>query len=343
MNKTMTRRHRGCLWWLSRLFVGIFILILALVTVGFTYETITSRNDLDQYPPPGKLVDVGGHKMHLYCTGESNEEQPTVVLDAAGGLASADWALVQPDVAEFVRVCSYDRAGYGWSDSGPLPRTSQQIATELHTLLLNAGEKAPFVLVGHSFGGHTVRLLADQHIEAVESLILIDTRPETMLDTPALKGLGDGSGSNKFILFSLLSRLGVTRMLGAALLPPDFQERLPDYPAVISYRAKYFDANRDEANVIAESDAQLKEVGSLESLPLIVIQHGIPDIFVHLPAEEAKQAEKAWQESQEEMGSLSTNNQSIVAENSGHFIPIDQPEIVIEAIRQIMGALEQSN
>ena len=80
MKKTITRRHRGCLWWLSRLFVRIFILILALVTVGFTYETITSRNDLDQYPPPGKLVDVGGYKMHLYCTGEANEEQPTVVL-----------------------------------------------------------------------------------------------------------------------------------------------------------------------------------------------------------------------------------------------------------------------
>lgn len=343
MEKTTSRKQRGCLWWVGRLLIGIVIFVFALIIAGFTYETIVSKNDLNHYPPPGKLVDVGGYKMHLYCTGESNAAQPTVVLAAAGGLASADWALVQPEAAAFARVCSYDRAGYGWSDSGPLPRASQQIATELHTLLLNAGEKAPFILVGHSFGGHTVRLFADQHSDDVASMILVDARPETMLDNPVLKEVGDGRDSNKFVLFSLLARLGVTRLLGTALLPPNFQERLPDYPAVISYRAKYFDANRNEAVVIAESDAQLKEVGALGSLPLIVIQHGIPDVFAHLPTKEAGQAERAWQESQEKMVALSAYGQGIVAENSGHFIPIDQPEIVVETIQQVMRALEQPN
>ena len=334
------QKKGGCMWLLGKLFIGGLVFLLALGVIGFIYETVSSRSDVKRYPPPGKLVDVGEYKIHLNCTGQFNAEQPTIILDAAGGLASADWALVQPSVAEFARVCSYDRAGYGWSDSGSIPRTSQQIATELHTLLLNAGEKGPYLLVGHSFGGHTVRLFADQYANDVAGMILIDTRPEDMLDIPVLKGLGDGSGSNKFVILSLLSHLGVTRLLDTALVPPNFQEHLPDYPAIISYQAKYFDANRNEALVIAQSDEQVKRVGSLNNMPLAVIRHGVPDLFASLSPQESEQAESVWQESQERIARSSTIGQTIVAEESGHFIPIEQPEIVIDTIQEILQTLK---
>src|SRR3954447_13514597 len=109
------------------------------------------------FPAPGRLVDVGGWKLHLFCTGEARPAQPTVILESGVGDFSVEWGRVQPEVAAFARVCSYDRAGDGWSELGPHPRTFHQVAYELHTLLANAGVKSPFVLVGHSYGGLLVR------------------------------------------------------------------------------------------------------------------------------------------------------------------------------------------
>ena len=101
-------------------------------------------------PPPGKLVDIGGYQLHINCTGKGS---PTVILEAGLGGDSRSWHEVQPEIAEFAQVCSYDRAGLGWSDPGPKPRTSQQIVKELHRLLAKADIQSPYVLVGHSFGG----------------------------------------------------------------------------------------------------------------------------------------------------------------------------------------------
>src|SRR2546430_5411188 len=112
------------------------------------------------YPPLGKLVDVGGHRLHITCTGRG---VPTVVMEAGAGDFSFDWSLVQSKVTRFTRVCSYDRAGYAWSDPGPAPRTMQQIVAELHTGLRKVGVKAPYLFVGQSLGGLIVRVYANQY------------------------------------------------------------------------------------------------------------------------------------------------------------------------------------
>ena len=104
------------------------------------YQDVATENDKRTYVAPGQLLDVDGHQMHILCTGEGS---PTVILEAAGGHFSATWGLVQPQVAQNTRVCAYDRAGYGWSEPGPEPRDAGQIATELHTLLAEAGIKPP--------------------------------------------------------------------------------------------------------------------------------------------------------------------------------------------------------
>ena len=109
----------------------------------------------NSHPPIGQLINVGSHQLHIYSTGEGS---PSVVFESGGASWSLDWTLVQSEVAKFTNACSYDRAGFGWSESGPNPRSSEQIVAELHTLLTRAEIKKPYILVGASFGGHTARL-----------------------------------------------------------------------------------------------------------------------------------------------------------------------------------------
>src|SRR5437868_14963164 len=139
-------------------FLGIFSLsLVGLLLLGLLSQALASGLDASHYPPPGKLVDVGGYRLHINCTGTGS---PTVILDAGLGGTSLDWSKIQPAVARFTRVCSYDRAGYGWSESGPGPRTSPQIVKELHLLLVHAQVNGPYLLVGHSVGGLNMRLYA---------------------------------------------------------------------------------------------------------------------------------------------------------------------------------------
>ncbi len=164
---------------LFRWFWKGLLLVLALVVVlgicGASYQAIENAADAHRFQPQGRLVDVGGHKLSIDCTGQGS---PTVVLDTGLGVPAIGWKAVQTEVAKFTHVCSYDRAGYGWSDAGPLPRTSVQIAQELHTLLQNAGEHAPFVLVAHSFGGFNVRVYNGKYPGEVAGIVLVDASEE---------------------------------------------------------------------------------------------------------------------------------------------------------------------
>ncbi len=126
--------------------VGLIALIVAIVLAGATYQVIATARDESKYPPPGQRVDVGGYRLHIYCVGKGS---PTVIIDAGTGGWSISYRHLQMEIAQNTCVCTFDRAGMGWSDSGPKPRTSQQIVAELHTLLNKAGLKQPFMLVGH--------------------------------------------------------------------------------------------------------------------------------------------------------------------------------------------------
>ena len=164
-----TRRHRarGCLTWFS----GILALVLGLMLIGAIYELAAETADAQAFPPPGQMVDVGGYRLHLNCSGSGS---PTVVIDTGWGDSSAGWGWVQPEVAKTTRICTYDRAGMGWSEASPEPRTAREFAKELHTLLANANEPGPFVLVGHSLAGYTMRVYAHDYPEEVAGLVLID-------------------------------------------------------------------------------------------------------------------------------------------------------------------------
>ena len=149
------------------------------------------------FPPPGQLVDVGGWRLHLHCTGEVQPSQPTVILEAGLGDFSVEWSLVQPKLATFVRVCSYDRAGSGWSELGPHPRTMHQIAYELHVLLEKAKVAPPYVLVGHSYGGWLVRLYASKYRSEIAGMVLLEggfDNPWRMMNGKLIRAEGLATG-----------------------------------------------------------------------------------------------------------------------------------------------------
>ena len=152
--------------------LGLVIGLVVLAAIAVIYHAFGTEIYRRIYPPPGELVDVGGHSLHISCVGEGS---PTVFLESGSGATSVDWANIQPEVANTTRVCAYDRAGSGWSEPGPGPGDPQQIAGELHTLLGNAGIDGPYVLVGHSFGGLYVRMYAELYPNEVEGMVLVDS------------------------------------------------------------------------------------------------------------------------------------------------------------------------
>jgi pimeloyl-ACP methyl ester carboxylesterase len=149
----------------------LLAVVVALVLIGAAYQATASITDSRNHPPPGRLVDVGGYSLHISCLGNGT---PTVILDALFPGTVSNWAWVQPEIAKTTRVCADDRAGLGWSDSGPMPRDAVQHAAELRTLLANAGVTGPYVLVGHSLGGLSVRMFADRYPDEVAGMVLVE-------------------------------------------------------------------------------------------------------------------------------------------------------------------------
>lgn len=149
--------------------------LAVLAVTGTVYQTIGSALTVGKYPPVGRMVSVGDHSMHIYCTGEGS---PTVVLESGLSEGALSWSAVQPEISKTTRVCAYDRSGYFWSEPSKAERSSDVIARELMTLLNNAGEKGPYVVVGHSIGGLHVRAFSSRYPDQVVGMVLVDSSHE---------------------------------------------------------------------------------------------------------------------------------------------------------------------
>jgi pimeloyl-ACP methyl ester carboxylesterase len=256
-----------------------FVRILLVLTVavilsaisGAAFQAFADRRGLSQFAPPGKLVNVAGRLMHLYCTGEG---APTVILEHGLGLLSSEWALVQPRLAKFTRVCSYDRAGYAWSDPGPDSRTSGRIAEELHQLLSISGISGPYILAGHSFGGFNVRVFRSRHPEEVVGVLLVDSSQEDQVALMPEVLKRAESQLNSPVLMALI-RLGFARW-GPTLLPNP--QGLP--PAIaaatseLTKQTRFWKVGGSEYSSFEESAVEARASGSLGDLPLIVLTAG---------------------------------------------------------------------
>jgi len=310
-NDTIPKQNRPPFFkWL-----GLFIiLIILLITAGAIYESIAERSDSQAYPPPGKLVDVGGYHLHIHCTGHGS---PTVVIESGWGDFSSSWGWVQPEVAKTTRVCTYDRAGTGWSEPSPQPRTAREFAKELHSLLANANEHGPYVLVGHSLGAYTIRIYAHDYPNEVAGLVLIDPQNLSTSDnSPTTPAPIPGGNS----LLVLLARIGIMRLLAGPLGSiQDLPLKDKEAYAALSVTPRFIQTFLDEGSGMSEGAAQARSITSLGALPLIVLSRG-----KGLDAQSA--------DSQKRYLQLSTNSQQFFAKNSGHRIMIEQPEAAISAI-----------
>ena len=298
--------------WTTRILVVLCGLIVVTALTGATYQWLATRKDLAATPLPGQLVDIGGYRLHLWCTGTGT---PAVILDTGLGGSSAGWGFVQPDVARFTRVCSYDRAGMGYSDPGPSPRTARRIATELAELLARSGIAGPVVLVGASIAGFNVRVFASDHPERAAGLVLVDASHEDQPhEVPPMA---------HFV--PLLSTIGVFRLFGVSFgqrvetLPPSVRR----FAEATRFRPAGYKAAADEIIQIRESASEVRSSRRKLTIPVLVVTGALG-------------ADENWRQLQRDQASLSERGCLMIADRSGHVVPVDQPEIVVDAIRTVV-------
>jgi pimeloyl-ACP methyl ester carboxylesterase len=310
--------------------------LLLLPLCGLAYQWGATQWDEHRYPMPGRLVEVEGHRMHLDCRGTGS---PTVLLDAGLGDSSATWALVQPQVARFTRVCSYDRPGLGWSDPSSGPRDSAHVAALLDVMLKNAHEEGPYILVGHSFGGYNQLFFWSLHSDQVAAMVLVDS------SHPAQLNRFPSSLSPEAYVPTLKYKLlgwpfGLGRLLGWCRddytfpgIPQPWQQAAPAAVA-LDCRSSTLRSARDEELWFRRSGHEVASISTLGNLPLIVLSHD-PQTGGGFPPEVAQSAEKQWSSMQEDLRSLSTNSKRIIARHSMHYVEAYRPELVIRAIHDI--------
>ena len=318
---------------------GLGLATVSVAITGALYETIGRWRDAQRFPQRGHFVQTGSIRMNLDRIGQGS---PTVILESGSGGPSVDWLMVQPEVAKFSHVCSYDRAGYGWSDSGPEPRSSLQIAHELKRLLQAAGENGPYVLVGHSIGGYDIRVYTSQYPNDVTGMVLVDASHEDQ-DLRAPESIRKWSrdyrkhlGWKKLKYFFQL-HLGWARFTADRDAPEFWPKAFREEEDFLTLPTKHQFATIDEDQVFSTlSAAQVRSAGNLGDRPLIVLtatrQDDIPP---EIPREDAQAEEDLWvHQLQPELARLSTQGKQIVIDSS-HEIPTEHPEVVISAIREV--------
>lgn len=291
---------------------------------------------IDIGAPPGKLVDIGGRRLHLHCTGSGS---PTVVLEAGASAFAIDWALVQHEIAKTNRVCSYDRAGSGWSD--PVTEGSRgDVALDLHAALQAGGEKPPYVMVGASMGGLYVRLYQDRYPDEVVGMVLLDPSHEDRLFT-MFEGKGVTIASLTAEQYRSVFRPGPVRVprrspqTGAPFdrLPRELYERrivldrrlIESVPEVVPFDAVISSAERERARLARLREIGLKNAHPFGDRPLVVLSRGVDS------SQEMRDVHAS-------AARLSTNSRHTVVAGAGHEIHLFEPPAVIQAIMDVVVA-----
>lgn len=312
------------------IFVGF--VLCSMILIVFAVAGLAQDTGYKSEPPPlGKLIDVGGYRVHLYCTGK---EGPTVVIVGAG--FSFDWGLVQPDVAKFTQVCSYDHSGIGWSDDGPADSCSLRV-NEVHTALKNLGIKGPYVLVGHSLGGLVARVYAGKYPDETAGLVFLD----------------HASGLRAIIVSSAVPDTGGKFHPPTVETPPPPTAAAPPKPLPAGGGKPVGIEDHPNFGKLPTRDRELHLWFMAQSRNQKALQANhdiVPDCFAEADAIDKEQSQpmrdkplvdvdtdqSAGAELQKQLLALSRNSKEMTADNSGHFIIVDRPDVVIDAIGQVV-------
>ena len=287
--------------WTGKAILWLVIALLVLAIVGAIYQTIATARAERAHPPPGKMIDVGDHRMHIDCVGQGS---PTVVLDTALGAMSASWVRVQQEVSGTTRVCAYDRAGMGWSQSGPEPRDAKQVAGELHALLEGAGIDGPYVLVGHSFGGLYMQTYAARYPEEVAGVALIESsHPEQFSRLPEARNSYEQI-KLLYTVASLLAPIGVVRLFNLSPAPPELPHQQRAQIAALNPSTRQVSTTAQEFRATPQSTAQARSLRSLGNKPLAVVSAGTQS--------------SGWLELQDDLATISPNSMHRVVKEATH-------------------------
>lgn len=310
-----------------------------LFALTFLLSVCLGINAQTNYKPLGKLIDIGSFKLHFYCLGKGN---PTTILAAGSGGWTIHLLELQKELAKTTRVCSYDRAGFGWSEAGTMPRTAKQDATELHELLVKSGEKAPFVLVGQSYGGYVSRLYLEMFTNEVAGIALIESGQENQW-----KNLPVAKRMMEYGIIDLKEKYQNSR--NGKVKKEDFKgdfppELLPIYQEAMM-QPKMQEAHLSTLENIETSAQQLGKTKKLGNLPLIVLSAGnsfgafIPNNEKNRPMLEG--LNKGWMELQFDLAALSTNSQHLISAKNTHDIVNENPKLVASVINLLIANIKK--
>jgi pimeloyl-ACP methyl ester carboxylesterase len=325
---------------MKRVLLILLVVAVGVAMTGAVYEFVGNRVDSRKFPQRGRHVQVGALKLNIDCSGEGT---PAVILDSGMGGPAVEWLKVQPEIARFTRVCSYDRAGHGWSEPGPKPRTSLRIAQELKGLLDAAGEMGPYVMIGHSFGGYNVRMYTSLYPNEVAGVVLVDAehgdeepRVEALY-SPAVQEKEEKRDQWNTKIGRIIEPLRLC--FGLDRLEATMKGRM--YQELFYLKPRDEEAGAAENEVDSSSWEQVKSAGNLGDRPLIVLTAGIPyEPDPLLTREEMAKQNDLWiNVLQAEETRLSTRGKQIVVPDSGHMIPFDRPDVIVSAVREIVEAL----
>ena len=342
-------KHPGCFSQILRILFWIVIILAILLAGGCTYQRIALARTRQQFPAPGKLLEVDGHLMHIHCMGSGS---PTVVIDAGNGSFSVEWTPIQEEISQTARVCTYDRAGYGWSEAGPQPRDGTRVISELHDLLQAANEADPYLLVGHSLGGVHVRLFAAQYPDEVAGLILIDTAYPLIITSEFEMQMRSSIGF--YQAMNLMTSTGLLRILGphggeegmpatARKLSPELQEV---YLNLLLDPNQYTTAIAEMQQLpytFQQTSQMMNGDQPFGDLPLIVLTAGLTSAPGSTPFNEQYiPVPQSQIENQLELAGLSSRGEQRVSDWSSHSVHLDAPEDIVRAINDMIELLVQS-
>lgn len=325
---------------IARMVLVLLVLLVAGVLLSSGYQAFATGRDLEKYPAPGQLIDVGGYRLHIYCVGEGS---PTIVMEAGMSGWSTDWLLVQPEVAEVTRACAYDRAGYGWSDEGPRPQDSQQVATALNRLLAEAGIEGEIILVGHSLGGVFAHYYAREYPEQVVGLVLVDSvHPRQSQIMPEdVRDKYEGNLERLTAFTRVFAPTGLLRLAGQTVSP--IADKLPgeyqDMVRALGYQSKAYRALDAEMAAFRQSQAQVQEAGPLpEHILLATIRATVVENYP--PGFSADTVKPIWDEMQADLSDSATLP-PVVATHSGHYVHVDEPGLVAQTILDVVNRVRE--
>jgi pimeloyl-ACP methyl ester carboxylesterase len=329
--------------WIKRIALGFLFLLLVAIAVGATYERLARQRVAKEFPPPGKMIDIGGRRIHLDCRGTGT---PIVVLESGADTSDSTlWFPEQDAVAKFTRVCAYDRAGLMWSDPAPGPRDGIAIVSDLHKALQGAHELGPYVMVGASLGGPLVMLFTKDYGSEVAGLVFVDAAHPDQI-----KRLEQAMGQKETIpfLFKLVKPLaslawtGLPRLLLPAVNVPELPARVNQ--EITAYQPTSLGPSFDEADAMERTFNEAGTYRNLGDRPLAVLSHGKPwsaysadmQAKAGITQEQFEHHDAEWAVMQNEEASWSHDSTHRTLNDSSHVIQLERPDAVIAAIREVI-------